>query len=180
MSIVTKTGDDGTTALMYNRRVPKHHPRVAAYGNVDELNAAVGLARVTAAQGYVRDALLAIQGDLIVLMGELCVHPGDLERYVQGGYALVAPEMTAKLDALAGEMESQNVSSKGWATPGATPNAAALDLARTICRRAERGVCALNDTGERCNPEVVVYLNRLSDVLWLLARWVESQPVCPP
>jgi cob(I)alamin adenosyltransferase len=175
MGIVTKTGDDGTTALMYNRRVPKDHPRVVAYGNVDELNAALGLARALSAHGFVGGNLLAIQQDLVVLMGELCVLPADLDRYVGGGFALVAPALTARLEALAAEIESQQISPRGWATPGATPAAAALDVARTVCRRAERGVCSLQ-ASERCNPEIGIYLNRLSDVLWLLARWVESRP----
>ena len=175
MSIATKTGDNGTTALMYNRRVPKNHPRVEAYGTVDELNAALGLARATAAHDFVRDNLLAIQKDLIVLMGELCVQPEDLNRYVTDGYFLVTPELTAKLDALVKEIEAQNISFKGWATPGASHNSAALDVARTICRRAERRVCELKFTGELRNAEIILYLNRLSDLLWLFARWVETQ-----
>jgi cob(I)alamin adenosyltransferase len=108
-------------------------------------------------------------------MGELCVQPEDLSRYVKDGYSLVTPAMTATLDALVGEIEVQNVSSKGWATPGAIPPGAALDLARTICRRAERRVCALKEAGELKNAEIVIYLNRLSDLLWLFARWVEMK-----
>jgi len=175
MSIATKNGDDGTTALMYDRRVPKTHPRVEACGAVDELNAALGLAHASAHHDFVRNNLLVIQKDLIVLMGELCVQPEDLSRYVKDGYSLVTPAMTATLDALVGEIEEQNVSSKGWATPGATPHSAALDLARTICRRAERRVCGLKETGELKNAEIVIYLNRLSDLLWLFARWVEAK-----
>jgi len=176
MSIVTKAGDGGLTGLMYNRRVPKHHPRVAAYGGVDELNAALGLARALAPAALVGDNLLAIQKDLVVLMGELCVLPEDLPRYFQAGFSAVTPALTAKLDLLVRELESQNLSFHGWATPGANPGAATLDVARTVCRRAERGVCALNDTGEAVNPEILVYLNRLSDLLWLLARWSEPKP----
>ena len=153
MSIATKTGDDGTTALMYGRRVPKNHPRIEACGAVDELNAALGVARPSAEHDFVRGNLLAIQKDLIVLMGELCVQPEDLSRYVKDGYLLVTPAMTATLDALVGEIEEQNISSKGWATPGATPPGAALDLARTICRRAERRVCGLKETGESARKE---------------------------
>jgi cob(I)alamin adenosyltransferase len=175
MSIATKTGDDGTTVLMYGRRVPKTHPRVEACGAVDELNAALGVARPSAEHDFVRNNLLAIQKDLIVLMGELCVQSGDLSRYVKDGYSLVTPAMTATLDALVREIEAQNISFKGWATPGATPPSAALDLARTICRRAERRVCALKESGELRNAEIVVYLNRLSDLLWLFARWVETK-----
>jgi cob(I)alamin adenosyltransferase len=174
MSIATKNGDDGTTALMYGRRVPKTHPRVEACGAVDELNAALGVAHASAEHDFVRNNLLVIQKDLIVLMGELCVQPEDLSRYVKDGYLLVTPMMTATLDALVGEIEEQN-SFKGWATPGATPPSAALDLARTICRRAERRMCGLKESGELRNAEIVVYLNRLSDLLWLFARWVETK-----
>jgi len=174
MSITTKNGDDGTTALMYGRRVLKTHPRLEACGAVDELNAALGLAHVSAKHDFVRNNLLVIQKDLIVLMGELCVQPEDLSRYVKDGYSLVTPAMTATLDALVGEIEEQN-SFKGWATPGGTPPGAALDLARTICRRAERRVCALKESGELKNAEIIIYLNRLSDLLWLFARWVETK-----
>jgi cob(I)alamin adenosyltransferase len=175
MSIATKTGDAGTTALMYGRRVPKNHPRVEAYGAVDELNAALGLARATAVENFIGENLLAIQKDLIVLMGELCVQPEDLKRYFDDGYLPVTPDMTAKLDALVKEIEAQNISFKGWATPGATKNSAALDVARTICRRAERRVCELKFLGEMRNVEIVIYLNRLGDLLWLFARWSEMK-----
>ena len=175
MSIVTKTGDDGSTALMYGRRIPKNHPRVEAYGTVDELNASLGLARATANDNFIGENLLAIQKDLVVLMGELAVIPEDLLRYAKDGYSVVTPAMTVKLDTLVREIEAQGVSFKGWATPGATMNSAALDVARTVCRRAERRVCALKEAGEPLNPEIVIYLNRLSDLLWLLARWVEAQ-----
>jgi cob(I)alamin adenosyltransferase len=175
MSIATKTGDNGSTALMYNRRVPKNHPRVEAYGTVDELNAALGLARATAEHDFVRENILVVQKDLIVLMGELCVQPEDLNRYVADGYFLVTAEMTAKLDALVKEIEAQNISFKGWATPGNSTGSAALDVARTVCRRAERRVCELKFTGELRNQEIILYLNRLSDLLWLFARWTETQ-----
>lgn len=175
MSIATKTGDSGTTALMYGRRVPKSHPRVEACGTVDELNAALGLARATAEHDFVRENLLAIQKDLVVLMGELSVQPEDLERYAKDGYPPVTPGMTAKLDALVHEIEAQNISFKGWATPGATKNSAALDMARTVCRRAERRVSALKEAGELKNAEILIYLNRLSDLLWLFARWAETK-----
>jgi cob(I)alamin adenosyltransferase len=175
VSIVTKTGDDGSTALMYGRRVPKNHPRVEAYGTVDELNAALGLARATADDHFIRENLLAIQKDLVVLMGELAVLPEDLPRYLKDGYSVVVPGMTAKLDALVREIEAQGVSFKGWATPGATLNSAALDVARTVCRRTERRVCALKENGELKNSGIIIYLNRLSDLLWLMARQAESK-----
>jgi cob(I)alamin adenosyltransferase len=175
VSIATKTGDDGMTALIYGRRVPKTNPRIEACGAVDELNAALGLARASAEDDFVRGNLLAIQKDLIVLMGETGVATEDLPRYVRDGYQLVAPEMTAKLDALVRELDAQKVKFKGWAMPGETMYAATLDAARTICRRAERRVCALKETGELRNVEIIIYLNRLGDVLWLFARRVEAQ-----
>src|SRR5882724_6628449 len=109
MSIATKTGDQGTTGLMYNRRVSKCHPRVEAYGCVDELNAALGLARATSEKDFVRENLLLIQKDLVVLMGELATQPEDLPRYVKDGYALVTSAMTVKLEHLVKEIESQQV-----------------------------------------------------------------------
>ena len=176
MSIATKTGDDGTTALMYGRRVPKSHPRIEACGAVDELNAAIGLARVSAKHDFVRGNLLAIQKDLVVLMGETGVATEDLPRYVKDGYPVVTPEMTAKLDALVRAVEAQKINFKGWATPGETMNAATLDAARTVCRRAERRVCALKESGELQNAGIMIYLNRLGDLLWLFARREEAQP----
>lgn len=179
MSIATRTGDNGTTGLMYNRRVSKAHLRVETCGAVDELNAALGLARATATESFVRESLLAVQQDLILLMGEVATLPADLERYVKDGFQLVSPAMTDKLDALVKDLEAQKISFKGWATPGATPLAAALDVARTTCRRAERRVAALREAGELANVAIGVYLNRLSDALWLMARWVETRAETP-
>jgi cob(I)alamin adenosyltransferase len=177
MSIVTKRGDRGMTALMYNRQVSKCHPRVEAYGSVDELNAALGLARAAATHDLLRERLPTIQKDLVLLMGELATAVEDLPRYVKDGYSRVTPAMTATLEKWVAELEAANVSVKGWATPGANTGSAALDLARTVCRRAERRACALQDAGQLDNPEIVTYLNRLSDLLWLLARWAEvKQP----
>ncbi len=174
MSIATRTGDSGTTGLMYNRRVSKCHSRVEAYGSVDELNAALGMARATARDPFVGDHLLLVQKDLVLLMGELATEVGDLARYQKDGYEVVTAGLTSKLDGLVREIEGQNVSFKGWATPGGNLNSAALDVARTTCRRAERRVCALHESGQLHNSEIIIYLNRLSDALWLLARWVET------
>ena len=175
MSIVTKTGDQGTTGLMYNRRVSKCHPRVEAYGAVDEINAAIGLARATAEHDIVRDNLLMIQKDLVILMGELATLPEDLPRYLKDGFSLVTPELTAKLEKLVKEIEAQKIAYKGWATPGDTVHSGALDVARTVCRRAERRVCVLQEAQQLHNAEIIIYLNRLSDLLWLFARWAEKE-----
>jgi cob(I)alamin adenosyltransferase len=175
MSIVTRTGDEGTTALMYGRRVSKCHPRVEACGTVDELNAAIGLARAATQQDFVRQQLLPIQQELIVLMGELSTALEDLPRFTKDGFSLVTPEMIARMERSAQEVQSAGKSLKGWATPGANMASGALDLARTVCRRAERRVCALQEAGQLRSTEMIIYLNRLSDLLWLLARWVEAQ-----
>ena len=175
MSIATKTGDGGTTGLMYGHRVPKNHPRVEACGALDELNAALGLARATATDKFVSENIFWIQKSLVDVMGEVGVLTLDLPRYAKSGFTLVTPEFTAKLDVLVKEIEAQNVSFNGWATPGATHHSAALDVARTTCRRAERRVFDLQAAGELPNAEILIFLNRLSDLLWLFARWVETQ-----
>jgi cob(I)alamin adenosyltransferase len=175
MSIVTKTGDLGITGLMYNRRVPKSHPRIEACGAVDELNAALGLARATATHEFVRDCLVAIQKDLITLMGELATSVEDLPRYVKDGFSLVSPELTAKLEEKVKQIEAQELAFHDWALPGGSLHSSTLDLARTVCRRAERRICGLQETSLLQNSEPIVYLNRLSDLLWLLARWTEGQ-----
>lgn len=175
MSIATRTGDSGSTGLMYNRRVPKSHPRVEAYGSVDEVNAALGMARATADDPFVSANLLQIQKDLVTLMGELATAREDLGRYVADGFQVVTPALTKTLDVLVAEVESQGLSFKGWATPGTTVHSAALDVARTTCRRAERRVHTLRESGELENADILVFLNRLSDLLWLLARRVETR-----
>ena len=173
MSITTKTGDRGTTGLMYHRRVSKCHPRIQACGAVDELNAALGLARAYAGPATVGGELLAIQKDLVVLMGELATAEEDLARYARDGFPPVTPALTANLYRQIGELEAQMGSFQGWATPGGNLAAAALEVARAVCRRAERQVCALQEAGQLRNEEIIVYLNRLSDLLWLLARRAE-------
>jgi cob(I)alamin adenosyltransferase len=175
MSIATKTGDDGTTGLMYGLRVPKNHPRVEACGTMDELNSAIGVARATAPERFVRENLLWIQKTLVDVMGEVGVPAANLPRYAKDGFALVTAALTSRLDVLVREIEAQNVSFKGWATPGATISSAALDVARTTCRRAERRIFDLQAAGELSNAEILIFLNRLSDVLWLLARWTETK-----
>lgn len=179
MSIITRTGDNGTTGLMYSRRVAKHHPRVEAFGTVDELNAALGLARAHAPNGDWNDTLLALQHELVTLMGELATAVDDLPRYLADGFRPVSAAMTERLDRQALALEARVQPPKGWAMPGENPLSAALDLARTICRRAERRVCALEQDDQLRNPEIIRYLNRLADLLWLLARaaTVEGSPL---
>lgn len=176
MSIATKTGDDGTTALMYGRRVAKTDPRIRGNGAVDELNAALGVARAALGDAAVKASLLSIQKELVTLMGELAVLPEDRERYAAGGFQFLDAAMVDRLTVLIGDLETNHrISYEGWATPGATAASASLDVARTVCRRAEREIVALQESGAPVNPEIVRYLNRLSDLCWLWARWVETR-----
>ena len=175
MSIATRTGDDGTTALMYGRRVSKAHPRVAAYGDADELTSALGLARATADDAWVREVILATQQELVGLMGELAVDEADRERYLRSKLARLEERNLLRLDEAVAHLEARQITFDGWATPGATMHAAALDTARAICRRTERAVVSLGTSGATLNPFVLRFLNRLSDLLWLLARLAETR-----
>jgi cob(I)alamin adenosyltransferase len=174
MSIATRTGDRGKTGLMYGRRVEKFDARVETYGTVDELNSALGLARAHAVLPLVQTELLLIQKQLVALMGELAVAPEDAERYAKDKYPKLTPEMLQHLDDLVAQIEKEKITFDGWATPGASVASAALDVARTVCRRAERLVARLAVANE-VDPLVIQYLNRLSDLLWLMARYTETQ-----
>jgi cob(I)alamin adenosyltransferase len=171
VSIATKTGDKGETSLMYGRRVPKDDARVEAYGRVDELNSALGLARATAKDEWVREQILTAQKELIAVMGELATAPEDVERYRKDGFALTTSAMVDRLTSVIDEIEgSGRMKFIDWVIPGSSLESAALDLARTTCRHAERRVAGLKNS----NPEILRYLNRLSDLCWLLARKIEQ------
>jgi cob(I)alamin adenosyltransferase len=172
MSIVTKTGDQGETSLMYGRRVPKNDPRVEAYGAVDELTAALGLARAMCDDKFVTDQIFAVQKDLINVMGELATSPEDRQRYVKDGFHVTDGKMVDRVTAVIVDLEKdKSLYPKDWVIPGANSVSAALDFARVMCRRAERHVAILKDP----NPDILRYLNRLSDWCWLLARFMEKR-----
>ncbi|MEY2546978.1 MAG: cob(I)alamin adenosyltransferase [Verrucomicrobiota bacterium] len=172
MSIVTKTGDQGETSLMYGRRVSKNDPRVEAYGAVDELTAALGLARAFSKDEFISEQILAVQKDLIVMMGELATIAEDRDRYTKDGFKFVSDEMVDRVGAMIVDLEKdKSLYPKDWVIPGANTVSAALDLARTTCRHAERRVVSLPNV----NPEIVRYLNRLSDWCWVLGRFAEKQ-----
>jgi cob(I)alamin adenosyltransferase len=175
MSITTKTGDSGSTGLIFNRRVPKTHPQVEAYGSVDELNAALGLCRSFCDSPWLPAKILHSQKELVTLMGELAVLPDDRDKYKEKGFQFVFPAMVDQLTTWGAEIEREGIKYEGWATPGKTQLSAFLDLARTACRRAERRVFALGEDFMKLNPDILRYLNRLSDLLWLFARKVEAQ-----
>jgi cob(I)alamin adenosyltransferase len=176
VSIVTKTGDKGETSLMYGRRLSKAGPRVDAYGCIDELTAALGLARSISTDKFLSDEIFAAQKDLIVLMGELATAPGDRERYVKDGFHLTTADMVDRITAVVFDLEKdKSLYPKDWVIPGETALSAALDFARGTCRRAERHIAAFSASEKDFNPEILRYLNRLSDLCWVLARYAEKK-----
>lgn len=170
MKIYTKTGDRGDTGLFGGGRVPKHHPRVEAYGEVDELNAAIGLARSIEMMPRIDEVLVPIQRDLFAI-GALLATP-DREKMKQHlDKAQIDEGRIAELEHAidAGDAELEPL--RAFIIPGGTPKAAALHVARTVCRRAERRVVHLQGEANVEIPQLaVIYLNRLSDLLFTLAR----------
>ena len=159
---------------MYGRRVPKSDPRVDAYGCVDELTAALGLARSISIEKFLSEEILAAQKDLIIVMGELATTPQDRERYVKDGFHLSTSAMVDRITAVIVDLEKdKSLYPKDWVIPGGTSVSAALDFARATCRRAERHIAAFMADDIDFNPEILRYLNRLSDLLWVLARYAE-------
>lgn len=177
MSISTRKGDTGTTDLLFGERVPKDHPRILALGAVDELNAALGLLRIHAGTEEVREVASRTQELLIGLMGELATPVGREGKYLMTHAFHIMPEHVTWLDGWVERLESSGqLEFKGWSLPGAAGSAggAYADFARTVVRRSEALIVALDSAGQTLpNDEVLRFLNRLSDVLWLLARWEE-------
>jgi cob(I)alamin adenosyltransferase len=165
MKLYTKTGDDGTTGLFGGGRIAKASARVDAYGTVDETNAAVGVARATGLDPTTDAVLAGVQTDMFAIGAELACVPG---RESKLGMKLLGDAEIERLERAIDEADAACPPLKTFVLPGGSPQAAALHLARTICRRAERSVLGIDDAPAR--REVVVYLNRLSDLLFALAR----------
>ncbi len=173
-SIATRTGDDGTTSLLYGQRVPKDHPQVEAVGTLDELNAALGLAKASRPSGRDAGELERIQQELVALMGEISCAEADTARHAASKFVRLDDAALARVDAAVAAIEARQPKFDGWATPGATLHAAALDLARTAARRAERRLVGLATQGRSLRPLLLHYINRVSDLLWLMAREAEN------
>ena len=169
MSIATKHGDKGETGLIGGGRVSKADARVEAYGTVDELGAALGLARALCEDAEVRELTKAIQRELFTVAGAIASPAGGAESPT----TYVTLEMVETLTAHVKRIEATEGILSDWSLPGEHAAAASYDLARTVCRRAERAVVRLSETGVEINPQVVPYLNRLSDLLWLMGRLLE-------
>lgn len=164
--IYTKTGDDGTTGLGDGSRVSKTNPRVVAYGAVDELNCVLGL--LVNHQPGEMALLTLIQNDLFDVGADLCVPATEGEQ--PGARLRVRAEQSKRLEEAIDRLNEPLAPLTSFVLPGGTAAASWAHLARTVCRRAERDVVALTETGAQVNPEVVIYLNRLSDLLFVLAR----------
>ena len=175
--IYTKTGDDGTTGLLYGGRVSKDDLVADAYGTTDEAVATLGLARASSTDASMQAEILALQRELFVVGADLAANPAERGK-LQPGVSLVTADMTEGLETRIDELVARRPLPQVFVVPGATPSSAALDLARSTIRRAERAVVALERAERDPNPEVRRYLNRLSDLLFVLARWEagESEP----
>lgn len=179
MKLYTKHGDDGSTGLIGGKRVPKNDPRVAAYGDVDETNAAIGVVIAGCNDDETVATLNRIQGELFVLGAELATPTGEKPNLRVGESQV--KQLEQWIDAASAEVAPL----RNFILPGGTTTAANLHLARTVCRRAERAVVALSQT-QPVGQWAIIYLNRLSDLLFALARQankrasVEDIPWHPP
>ncbi len=169
MKYYTRTGDDGYTALLGAERVPKYAPRPEAYGTIDELSSALGVARATVRAGRSREILLNVQRQLYVIMTELAATPEAAARFDRTSDEDVA-QLERLTDALGAELELP----RAFVVPGDTLAGATLDLARAVARRGERLVARLAHQEEFGNVEVLRYLNRLSSLLFVLARYEDG------
>ena len=166
--VYTRQGDDGTTGLLYGGRVAKNSSAPMAYGDVDEAQAAIGLAR--AASGPEMDAILVgLERDLWLVMAELACNPEKIAQLGESG-SRPTPDMVTALEELIDDVSDRFEPPTEFVAPGEDEVSARLDVARTVCRRAERSALSASVEGS----SVVPYLNRLSDLLWTLARWHET------
>ena len=169
MKIYTKTGDDGDTGLFGGPRVRKDHPRIEAYGTVDELNAVLGLARTQSLPTDVDVLLERVQNELFDLGAELAT-----PEPTKFGMTAIGDEQSSRLETAIDQYEAELEPLKQFILPGGTPLAAQLHLARTVCRRAERRVTALSEHVS-VDARIVKYLNRLADLLFVAARWANHR-----
>lgn len=170
MSIATKQGDSGKTSLVGGLRVSKADLRVETYGTVDELNAVLGFARSICSNQEIKSWTEEIQKTLFRLGGSLATPPDERKRP-----PIVSVEDVDRLTELVHKIESTEGLLSDWSLPGAHPEAAAYEMARTVCRRAERTVVRFVEGGGEVAANIVAYLNRLSDLIWLFGRLLEFQ-----
>ncbi len=174
MDIYTKRGDDGTTGLFYGGRVSKADPGPEAYGTVDEAVAALGIARSLTDDEAAATAILDRQRELFVVAAELATAPTNRKKLEDGASRVTASMIAALEEAIDAIVDEVGLPTE-FVVPGGSPGAAAIDVARTVVRRAERRAVAVLASGEMDDSEVVRYLNRLADYLYVLARRVEGE-----
>lgn len=176
MSIITGRGDSGETDLLFGKRIAKTSLRIEALGCVDELNAALGVARASASNPEWVALIDALQEKLIGLMGQLATLPEDEVRYRETKFPLIAQADVDWVVTEAHQYEARGIRFTGWARPGAEGSLAraSVDFARSVARRAERSILALHESGESVPQTVRLFFNKLADLLWILAR-VESE-----
>lgn len=167
--IYTKGGDDGSTGLFLGSRVSKADVLVDAYGDVDEAVSLLGVARAACPDPAIAGLLLRLQRELFVAAADLATNPAHRDR-LQPGISLLTPEMVEDLEGLIDRLVAERPLRPVFIVPGATPTSAAIDHARTVVRRAERHVVHARDVGHHVSPLVLRYLNRLSDLVFVLAR----------
>jgi cob(I)alamin adenosyltransferase len=172
--VTTGTGDGGYTGLLGDQRVPKYDPRPETFGTVDEATSALGLARAACEDERACPIILRMQQDLYLLMGELAAPPENLAALHVAGIEITA-EHVAWLEQIEAELKAEVEIPNRFVIPGDRLDGAALDLARTIIRRAERMTARLLHEGVIANGEILRYLNRLSDVVFILARYLEAK-----
>ena len=171
MSIATKTGDSGTTALLFGKRVPKTHIRVGTYGQVDELNSALGLCRAHTEDTATKAIIREVQGELVYLMSEIATDDADQARFHEKyTEQAICDEAVERLTTEIKVKEATEGSFNGWTYAGETIAQAFFDQARTTCRRTERALIELKESGAEVRAELHQYLNRLADLLWLIGR----------
>ena len=170
MSIATKKGDGGQTSLVGGIRLSKADLRVEAYGTVDELNAALGFARSISRNDEISSWTLDIQKSLFRVGSDLAT-PSEAHK----GAAMVTEEDVSHLTNLVHSIEAKEGILADWSIPGASTEAAAFEVARTVCRRAERAIVRLIENGTAIPAQVLPYMNRLSDLLWLFGRLLELE-----
>jgi len=173
MKFFNKRGDQGETSLLYGGRVPKCDPRCEAYGTIDEAVSALGLARALSQKERTRDILHRLQEELFIVGAELATAADDYEK-LTARHQVVTEEMVNRLEGLIDDFEAEMEMPKKFIIPGASPSSAALDLARTIIRRAERRAAELRNNGMVPNERVLHYLNRLADLAFTVARYEET------
>jgi cob(I)alamin adenosyltransferase len=174
MKIYTRTGDDGTTGLLYGGRVAKDDIRTSVYGTLDETVAALGLARAAGLTQSVSEIIVRIQREMFVAGAQLATAPENQGK-LEPGVSRVTPEMTRRAESDIDELVAEHPLPREFILPGETPGSAALDLARSVLRRAERLAVAMSRAGMLTEPEVLRYLNRVSDLLFALARYEEAE-----